>query len=299
MSAAPRSAQLPWRVDFTVLAALWGASFMFMRLGVHEFGALGTAFVRVFIAALFLLAILLVQGKFQELRRHARPVLLIGMVNSGIPFACFAFAVLHISTGLSAILNATVPLFGALIAWAWLNDRLRPAQVLGLFIGFAGVAALAWDETRLKPEGSLWAVAACLLATVCYGLAGCWTKRYLGGIPPLVTAAGSQIGAALGLVLPALWFWPGQMPSATAWAALLALGVLCTGVAYILYFRIIANAGPSKAFAVTFMIPVFAVFYGTVLLGETLTLWMLLCGAVIVFGTTLSTGLLGKLRAPP
>lgn len=270
---------------------------MFMRLGVSEFGALPTAWVRVAVAALILLAIVLIQGKWFALRSQSGKTLLIGTVNSGIPFACFAYALLHISTGLSAILNATAPLFGALIAWVWLNERLRPMQVLGLFVGFGGVAALAWDEARLNPEGSLWAIAACLLATACYGVAGSFAKRFLGAVPPLVTATGSQIGATLGLAVPALWLWPGQMPSLQAWAALLVLGVFCTALGYVLYFRIIANAGPSKALAVTFLIPVFALVYGTLLLGETITLWMMLCGAVVVLGTSLSTGLLGAPRA--
>jgi drug/metabolite transporter (DMT)-like permease len=233
------------------------------------------------------------------LRQNWKPVLLIGVLNSGIPFVCFSFALLSITTGMSAILNATVPLFGALIAWLWLKDRLAGSRVLGLAIGFAGVALLAWDKASFKPDASGvapgWAVLACLLACVCYGFAAIATKRYLSGLPALVTATGSQIGATLALALPALWFWPAHMPGARAWLALLAVGVLCTGIAYVLYFRLIEQAGPSRALAVTFVVPVFAVLYGALFLGEAVTLWMLLCGLVIVFGTALSTGLL-KLR---
>jgi len=290
--ASPR----PWATDFALLAAIWGASFMFMRMGAVEFGPLPAAAVRVAIAALFLLPLVALRGLLPELKKHWRRTFFVGLLNSGIPFACYSFALLSISTGLSAILNATVPMFGALIAWAWLNDKLNASRLLGLAIGFAGVALLAWDKASFTPDASGtasgWAVLACLLAVVCYGISASYTKRYLAGLPPLVTAAGSQIGATLGLALPALWLWPARMPGASAWLALLAVGVVCTGIAYILFFRLIENAGPPRALSVTFLVPVFAVLYGVVFLGETITPWMLGCAAVIVCGTALSTGLL-------
>ena len=285
-----------WLTDFVLLAAIWGSSFLFMRIGAIEFGPLPTAAVRVTIAALFLLPLVWLRGLLPELKTHWRKIFLVGMLNSGIPFACFAFALLSITTGLSSILNATVPMFGALIAWLWLKDKPNASRMLGLLIGFAGVALLAWDKATFKPDASGvapgWAVLACLLACVCYGISASYTKRYLTGMPPLVTAAGSQIGASLGLALPAVWFWPAQMPGTHAWLALLAVGVLCTGVAYIVFFRLIENAGPPRALSVTFVVPVFAVLYGVLLLGETVTPWMLLCAAIIVCGTALSTGLL-------
>lgn len=285
-----------WAIDFILLAAIWGSSFLFTRLSVGEFGPLPTAAVRVAIAAAFLLPLVLLRGLGPTLVKNWRHVFLIGMFNSGIPFACFAFALLSITTGLSAILNATVPMFGALVAWVWLKDKPNHSRLLGLVVGFAGVAMLAWDKATFKPDASGlapgWAVLACLLACVCYALSASYTKRYLTGLPPLVTAAGSQIGATVGLALPALWLWPESMPGTTAWLALLAVGVLCTGVAYILYFRLIENAGPARALAVTFVIPVFAVFYGALFLSEAVTLWMLLCAVIIICGTALSTGLL-------
>jgi len=137
-----------------------------------------------------------------------------------------------------------------------------------------------------------WAVLACMLACICYGISASYTKRYLSGLNPLVTAAGSQVGATLGLALPALWLWPAHMPGSTAWLALLAVGMLCTGLAYILFFRLIENAGPQRALSVTFLVPVFAVLYGVLFLGEAVTGWMVVCAAVIVCGTALSTGLL-------
>ncbi|WP_374663673.1 DMT family transporter [Ramlibacter sp.] len=284
------------RIDFILLAAIWGSSFLFMRYAVGDFGALPTAFVRVAIAALFLLPLVWWRGLGAAFRQHGRAVCLVGVINSGIPFALFAFALLSISTGLSAILNATVPLFGALVAWLWLEDRPNGSRVLGLVIGFAGVALLAGEKASFTPGPSgiapAWAVLACLAATACYGIAASATKRYLTGVPPLVLAAGSQLGATLGLALPALWLWPAQMPGTQAWLAVTVVGVLCTGVAYVLYFRLIEKLGPSRSLAVTFVVPVFAVIYGALFLSEAVTSWMILCGAVIVLGTALSTGLL-------
>jgi drug/metabolite transporter (DMT)-like permease len=297
--ALPAVKSKAWLSDFVLLAAIWGSSFLFMRLGAVEFGAIPTAAVRVAIAAAFLLPLLLSRGLGPILMKNWRRVFLVGLFNSGIPFACFSFALLSITTGLSAILNATVPMFGALAAWLWLKDKPNGSRLLGLLVGFAGVAMLAWDKATFKPDASGvapgWAVLACLFACVCYALSASYTKRYLTGLPPLVTATGSQMGATLGLAVPALWLWPAQMPGPSAWLALLAVGVLCTAIAYILYFRLIANAGPARALAVTFVVPVFAVLYGVLFLAEAVTLWMLLCAVVIVFGTALSTGLL-KIR---
>ena len=283
-------------IDFVALAAIWGASFLFMRLAVTDFGVVGTAAARVGIASAFLLPLMLWKGHGPAFRRNWWKVCLVGVINSGLPFLLFAFALLSITTGLSAILNATVPLFGALVAWVWLKDRPTGSRVLGLVIGFFGVAMLAWDEASFRPDASgiapAWAVLACLAATVCYAIAASATKRFLGGLPPLVTASGSQLGATLALTLPAFWLAPEQMPGTQAWLSVAVLGVLCTGIAYILYFRLIEQAGPARALAVTFCLPVFAVVYGVLFLGEHVTSWMLAWGAVVVLGTALSTGLL-------
>jgi drug/metabolite transporter (DMT)-like permease len=159
---------------------------------------------------------------------------------------------------------------------------------------------LAWSKANFKPDASGlatgWAVIACLTACLCYGIAASFTKKYMGGMPSLVSATGSQIGAAIGLIPLALFFWPDHAVSAKAWMAVVALGVMCTGVAYILYFRLIEQAGPAKALSVTFAIPVFAVGYGVVLLGEVVTPRMMVCAAVIISGTMLSTGLVSLRR---
>ncbi len=290
-------AQPGWVAEFALLGAVWGASFLFMRLGALDFGALGTAFLRTCIAAAVLLPLLIWSGHFGVLRQRWRAIFLMGLLNSALPFALFSFAVMHISTGLSGILNATTPLWGAIVAWAWLHDKPSRWRVLGLALGFVGVAALSWDKAQFgQQNASGWAVLACLAATLFYGVGGTFAKRYLSGVPPLATATGSQIGASLVLLAPAVATTPalhgGPLPGWQSWAAVVALAVVCTAFAYVLFFRLIERGGAPRALAVTFLIPVFAVGYGVVLLGEALTPQMLVCGAVIVLGTALATGLL-------
>jgi len=293
---ATASRSTPWIPEFVLLAAIWGASFLFMRIGTVEFGVWATAGLRVLIATLFLLPILLIRGHSQSLREHWKLVFLVGVTNSAIPFVCFSFALQSITVGLSSLLNATVPLFGAVIAWVWLSDRPSGSRMLGLAIGFLGVAMLAWDKASFKPDASGlssgWGVLACLFACICYGISASFTKKFLGGLPSLVSSTGSQLGAALALLPLTIFYWPSQAVSMKAWGAVITLGVVCTGFAYILFFRLIERAGPAKALSVTFAIPVFAVLYGVILLGETVTPWMVGCGLVIVLGTTLSTGLM-------
>jgi drug/metabolite transporter (DMT)-like permease len=278
------------------LAALWGASFLFMRLGAAEFGPVALSALRVGIATLALLPLLLWQGQGALLRTHWRAIAVVGVVNSALPFVLFSIAALAINAGLSSILNATAPLWGALIAWQWLGDRLTRGRVAGLAIGFAGVLWLAWDGASLKAGehgvSAGVAIGACLAATLCYGFGANYTKRKLSGVAPLAVATGSQLAASIALGLPALWLWPAQAPSTTAWASVLGLALLCTAMAYLLYFRLIAHVGPARAITVTFLIPVFGVVWGAVFLAESLTPAMLIGCAVILLGTALTTGAL-------
>lgn len=283
-------------VEFILLAAIWGSSFLFTRIAAVEFGVMPTAFLRVLIAALFLMPFLMWSGHWPAFKKRAGPIMFVGMLNSGIPFALYSYAVMSITTGLSAILNATVPLFGAIVAWLWLKDKPTNSRIMGLVIGFIGVALLAGDQASFKPGGSGWAILACLVATTCYAISASYTRKYLMGVPPMATSTGSMIGAALGLSVPALLSWPSSVPSLQAWGSVLFVAILCTGVAYVLYFRLIEAAGPSKTLTVTFMIPVFAIVYGVLFLGEELTLWMIVCACVIICGTALATGLV-KIKA--
>jgi drug/metabolite transporter (DMT)-like permease len=282
--------------ELVLLAALWGASFLFMRLGAHEFGAVALAAVRVGLASALLVPLLASRGQLVELRRHWKGLLLVGALNSAIPFALFAFAALSITAGLSSIVNATTPLWTAVVAFVWLRQGLTQLRVLGLVIGFAGVAFLAWDKASFRPgadHSGFWAVLACAGATLCYGIAANVTKRSLAAASPLAVATGSQLAAALLLALPAAWQWPAVQPGAVAWSAVLALATLCTALAYVLFFRLMSRVGPTNAVSVTFLIPLFAMLWGALFLGEAITAQMVAGGAVVLVGIALALGLVG------
>ncbi len=279
--------------ELTLLAAIWGASFLFMRLGAHEFGPIVLAALRVIGASLLLLPLLSLREGLTGLRREWRLLLVLGLLNSALPFVLFSYAALSITAGLSSILNATTPLWGALVAWVWLSQRLSPLRLVGLALGFAGVLFLVWDKARFTPGGSGWAIIACLAATLCYGIAANFTKQRLSHISPLTVATGSQVSAGVILVVPASLLWPAALPGLQAWVSVVLLAVLCSGVAYILYFRLMSRVGPTNTMAVTFLLPVFAVVWGYLFLGEVFTLQMALGCAVILMGTALALGLVG------
>ena len=278
--------------DLVLLAALWGGAFLLMRVAVPAFGAATLAGLRVAVAAALLLPWLVWRGSAPMLRRHAGPIALIGIVNSALPFAFFSFALLHVNAGLAAVLNATSPMFGALIAWLWLAQRPSAWRLTGLAVGFAGVVLLVWE--RIGQGSTGWAVAACLLASVCYGLAANYTRVRLAGVESAVIAGGSQLGAALALAPLAWALWPAEPPSALAWAAVLTLGIACTGLAYLLYFRLIDRVGPARAIAVTFLVPVFGIGFGAAFLGEAIGWQMIAGSAVVLLGTALATGLVPR-----
>jgi drug/metabolite transporter (DMT)-like permease len=279
--------------DLLLLAMLWGGSFLFMRMAAPEFGAMPMVETRVVVASRFLIVLAQREGKVREMLANWRGIAFVGIANSAIPFTLFAFAILSITAGVGSILNATSPLFGALIAFLWLGDRLPALRVLGLVIGFAGVMVLVGGKPSFEAGGDGWAVVLALAASMSYGIGPNFIKLRLSAVSPLAIATGSQIAASI-VVLPlAIAFWPDRPPSAGAWGAAIALGVACTGLAYMLYFRLIANVGPTRAIAVTFLIPAFGMLWGALFLGEPVTAKMIAGCAVVLFGTALATGVIG------
>ena len=280
-------------LDLTLLAALWGGSFLFMRYAVPDFGVVPLIWLRVALASICLLPLLLMKRQFGALRRQAGALTVMGLFNSGLPFLLIAWATLSITAGLASIMNAMTPVFTALIGALWLGDRLDGRRSLGLLLGLAGVALLAADKADFRPGGSGWAIVAMLLATACYGFAANHTRRYLQGVPALVNATGTQLVSALVLLPPALWSWPERMPGLGPWLAALVLGVACSALAYLLFFRLIARVGASRAVTVTFLVPVFGTLWGALFLGEPVTVSMLAGGAVVLLGTGRATGVIG------
>ena len=287
-------------VELVVLAAIWGASFLFMRVAGPELGPVPLMFLRVGIASVCLVPAAALARRGGALRGRVLPVAVVGAINSALPFCLLAYATLYVTAGLAAILNATSPLWGAIVAHVWLKDRLTPARVLGLVVGFGGVVFLMWGSASFKAGGAGLAVVAAMGATASYGLAASYTKKRLTGVDPLAVAAGSQLAASILLAPAALLLWPAHAISGRAWGAVVALGVVCTTFAYVLYFRLIAHVGPARAIAVTFLIPPFALFWGGVILGEPLSARTLIGACIILVGTALVTGLVkARVRALP
>ena len=278
--------------ELVVLAAVWGSSFLFMRLAVPAFGPVAIAALRVAGASLLLVPLLALRGDLGLLRRHWRPIAVLGVTNSALPFFGFAYAAISTDSGVLAIFNSAAPLFAAIVAWLWLGDRMTPARVAGLAIGFAGIVWIVVYKAGLHASGTPLAILACLMATACYGVSPSVTKRWLTGTSPLAVAAGSQLVGAILLAVPAALAWPAATPPPFAWLVVAALAFVCTGLALLMYFRLIAHAGPANAISVTYLIPIFAIAWGALFLGEAVT-WPLIAGCAIVFlGTALATGIL-------
>lgn len=279
-----RSADL---VRLLVLAAIWGASFLFMRIIAPVLGALWTAELRVAIAGVAMLAFMLATGRNMQFRVNWKQYLVLGTLNSALPFALFAYAALTLPAGYSAILNATSPLWGALIGAAVLGETLTARKIAGLVTGVAGVAFLVrLGPAEFSPQ-VLIAALACVTAALCYGIAGAYSKKKSSGIAPPMMATGSQLGAAL-VLLPFVSFSPvrGEITPLVMVLTLL-LALLCSAVAYFIYFRLIADLGPTKALTVTFLIPLFAMVWGAVFLHEEISFNTLVGCALVVLATWL------------
>jgi len=275
-----------------MVAALFGAAFLFMRVAAPEFGAIPLIAVRLVLAALILVPIILARKGMQEIVDHWQPITMMAVLHYALPFCLFAYALLTLTGSFTAIVNASSPLFAGVVAWIWIGERLPKIRIAGLLIGFSGVVLLVWDKLDVDLSAAGIASAAAISASFCYGLAAVLAKKHLTGVSPLAVSAGSMLAGAIMLLPFAVWLWPDTAPSIDAWIMAAALGVLSTAFAFVLYFRLIASVGPTKAITVTFLIPAFAVVLGALLLDEPITFSMLAGAAVILLGTGLSTGLL-------
>jgi len=270
------------------LGALWGGSFAFMRVAVVGLGPLWLAVTRVTLAFLALYAFGRMRRDVPAFRAHWREYAVIGMINTALPFALFAWATQHVPAAVAAILNATSPFFGAIVAALWLRERITPVKVAGMALGFSGVVLLVGWQSRQLDDNALLAIAACLLASLCYGIASVYARTQLQGLPSFSVALYSQMTAAamLALVLP---FAP--LPTSVSPLVIsnvTALALASTAVAYLLYFRLIADLGPARALTVTFLIPLFGVFWGWLFLGERVGIDTLGACALILCGTWLA-----------
>ncbi len=270
------------------LAAIWGASFLFMRIIAPDIGTVPTAFFRVSIAAAGLLVMLAAMRVSWDFQGKFKTVLLLGVINSGAPATLYALAAQVLPAGYSAIFNATTPLMGVLIGGLFFSERLTPSKVAGVCLGLFGVGVL----TRAGPVAFdlelLTGALACLLATTCYGFAGFLARRWLdqrGGLDSRLAALGSMLGATL-FLLPLFAYSAIRHPPASwggwhVWLSLLGLGLMCTAFAYVLYFRLLTAIGPVRSMTTTFLIPPFGVLWGALLLDEPLSMAHLYGGILI------------------
>jgi drug/metabolite transporter (DMT)-like permease len=273
------------------LAAIWGGSFIFIRVVAPALGPVWTTEGRVLIGGLALAAWFAWTGFDAQWRRHWRFYAVIGVFNSALPFWLFSSAGLHLAAWLMAILNATTPMFGLVLGALFAGERLTGSRIAGLAVGACGVTLLAMPAQASVGTGTaeLWAVAACLVASLSYAVGGVVVKRYGSGVPPRGVAVGAQLCAAL-MLAPFLAFEvPPAAPTPLILANLLAFGVLASGIALILYFRLMADIGPVRALTVTFLIPLFAALWGLIFLGETLGAGAIAGGVLVLAGTLLVT----------
>ena len=227
-----------------------------------------------------------------EFRSHWRAYLIIGALNSALPFSLFAFASMYLSASYAVILNASAPLWGGVFSAMWLGERLTMRKSLGLLLGVSGVALVMQLGVPEPTPMLAWASGACILGTMCYSLAGIYMRKYSGKLKPQGLATCSLLGAGV-VILPLLPFAPPNSPPTVAVIlSILALSLLCSTVAFVIYFRLIADVGPSKALTVTFLMPAFGMIWGAVLLDEHITLVMLAGCGLILLGTALVFGLL-------
>lgn len=293
MSAIPSAPPLPPRshagwitpLEITVLGAIWGASFLFMRVAVPAFGPFALVEMRLALGALVLLP-LLWRARAQFPARRWPLLAMIGAINSAVPFVLFAWAAQRAPAGVGAIANAMTVLFTALVGALFFGERIGLARSLTLAMGFAGVVVLASGKIAGMSVGA--ATLAGAAAALLYGFGINLVRRHLTGLPAGAVAAATLSCSAL-LVAPlAITHWPQAAVPAQAWMSAVLLGVLCTGIAFVMYYRLIARVGATRASTVTYLVPLFGVTWAWWLLGEPLTLTMGIAGAMILGSVALS-----------
>ena len=250
-------------LELLLLSLLWGAAYLFVRAAVPDFGPAPLVVLRLGLAALLLAPVMLLRGGWPTLRAHPRQLLMLGVPFTALPFMLLAYASLHITAGLVAVLNATAPLFAGLIAHYLLKERLGIWRALGLVVGFAGVGVLMWGSTSFKSSSGVVAVLAVLGTSTVWSVGANYTRKHLAGADSLVITVGSLLAASLFLAPLAWATWPSSNPGARAWAEVAFLGVASSGLGFLMYFRLLRRIGPVRAMSVTFLNPVVAMVSGS------------------------------------
>ena len=274
-----------------LLAALWGASFLFIRVAVPVLGPIWLIEFQVLLAGLVFLPVLVRLGLLYQIRHNLIPLIVTGCIGCAAPFLLFAFASLSLSAGFTSILNGTTPLLGIVIASVFLKEKLTTTRMVGLIVGFIGVVVfVGWKAISATPTFLL-AVSSGLCAALMYAIAAPYAQKKFAGVSSLVVASGSQLSAAF-LLLPVLPLTiPQQIPSITVVMAVIALALLSNAFARVLYFRLIHNIGSTKTLTVNYLVPIFAMLWGALVLKETVTVSMMLGCSLILLGTAIANDL--------
>lgn len=274
-----------------LLAAIWGSSFLFTRIAVPEWGPIWLIELRVLIAGLTLLPLVLKLDLWPQIQRRWRALMLLGVLNSALPFCLLAYASLFLSAGFTAILNATTPLFGLWIVVLWLQEALSVPRLVGFAMGFLGVVLLVgWQDIPLTLTKGI-AIAAGLLAALLYAIAAPYIQQQFAGVSALAVTTGSQLGAAVSLLPLLPLSIPSHIPSPKALFSVLALAILSSVLAQVLYFHLIKVMGPSKTLTVAYLVPLFAMLWGALALREVVTISMMLGCGLVLMGTAIANNL--------
>ena len=270
-------------IKLIILAAIWGSSFIYMRILAPVLGAIPTANLRVLIAGIVLTLYLRAIKFDSNWKKNGLQYLLIGLLGSGIPFSLFSYAALNIPASYEVILNSTAPMFGALFAWIWLGEKMTLLKIVGLVLAAVGCGIVVNIGAANITRPFIFSVLACLLAAICYGLTGIYVKKCTKNLKPKAIAGGSQLMVGLMMIPFSLLQKPNlnHLTNPKILFCVLALALICSAIAYLLYYQLLADVGPTKALTVTFLMPIFGIFWGAIFLHEMITFQMI-CGTIII-----------------
>ncbi len=281
-----------------LLSAIWGASFLFMRVASPEFGPVTLIFLRMAIAVIVVSPLLLKKTFRQRIQGSLVPLSVLGCLNHVLPFTLLAFATLRLEAGFTSLINATTPIFTAIVGAAWFSTPITRQQKFGLALAFSGVFILSADKLTFHSGGTGWAIMAGLLATFCYGISVNFSKRYLSHLNAREITVGSMGASATLLLIPGILFWPDINPSAQAWGSTLLLAIVCTALAFLLFFKVLATSGAMASSTVTFLVPLFAISWGILLLGEEISAQLIIGMVVTLLGTAITVQLIKPTLKP-
>lgn len=267
------------------LATIWGAAFPLTRIAAPAFGPVPLILIRVAFGAVAMLPLMSLRG---TAKGRVPSLVLMGVLSAGIPLVLYAYALLTISSGLGALLNATTPMWGALIGAIWLRERLTVQQLLGIAIGFVGVSTLVWDSVRFVGAAALLGAAAALAASCFYAVGAAYAKAKLADLDPRMLSTGSLWGAGAFTLPLAVWQTPDRMPGLDAWICAAILGVVCSALGWVLYYRLLRRVGVARSTAVTFLLPISGILWGAALLHERITLAFVGSCVLVLIGTGLA-----------